>query len=78
MMTDRFNVWIRKKMDELQRNALCAHEGTFHSGKIQFAHIEETELRGMGRGRKQRYYDIIKNPDKYVPLCEYHHRIFDS
>lgn len=48
------------------------------NNKLEFAHIEETDLFGMGRGRKERYYDVIKNYTKYVLLCHDHHNMFDD
>lgn len=34
--------------------------------KWEFHHLEETKLKGRNRGRKERYYDIINNPDSYA------------
>ena len=48
------------------------------TSKLEFAHKEETELSGRGRGRKERVYDVIKNPDKYRLLCEDCHKDYDQ
>jgi len=40
---------------------------------LQFAHKEPTGLNGMSRGQTQRYYDILRNPDKYALLCKVCH-----
>ena len=46
--------------------------------KREFAHVLETALKGRGRGRKERYYDIIKNPDCYRLLCQFHYKEMDN
>jgi hypothetical protein len=46
--------------------------------KLEFAHVLETALKGRGRGRKERYYDIIKNPDCYRLLCQFHYKEMDN
>jgi hypothetical protein len=76
---NRPNKWVRRQLDALREKAMCVGEGP-HLGRIQFAHVEETPLSPIsrGRGRKKRYYDIVKNPDKYVPLCEACHLDFDK
>ena len=45
-----------------------------HKQKLQFHHIKETKLNGEGRGSNQRYYDIVKHPDAYIPLCYFCHQ----
>lgn len=46
---------------------------------LQFAHIEETELsRKKGRGRKERFYDVLKNPEKYRLYCKECHEQYDA
>lgn len=45
---------------------------------LQFAHIKDTALKGLGRGKKTRYYDIIKHPDSYVLMNKYCHYGFDK
>lgn len=41
---------------------------------IEFHHIKETGLMGIGRGRKERYYDILNNPNSYVTLHKKCHK----
>jgi len=45
---------------------------------LEFAHKEPTGLDGRGRGRKERVYDVIKNPEKYRLLCRDCHRVYDQ
>jgi predicted restriction endonuclease len=44
---------------------------------LEFAHIKETGLSGLGRGKIARYYDIKNHPECYVLMCKNHHREFD-
>ena len=53
---------------------LCHKE---HS-KYEFAHIKSTTLKGRGRGRKERLYDVIHNPNYYMLAGKSCHRIFDG
>lgn len=45
---------------------------------IHLAHVGRTELKGPGRGMHKRYRDVIRNPDKYRPMCKECHRTFDN
>ncbi len=45
-----------------------------HKQKLQFHHIKETKLNGDGRGSNHRYYDIVKHPEAYIPLCYFCHQ----
>ncbi len=42
--------------------------------KLQFHHIKPTSLNGDGRGSNHRYYDIVKHPEAYIPLCYFCHK----
>jgi hypothetical protein len=68
-MTNRQNIHIRKQMDKLKEKfgGRCWNCGS--TVNLQFAHIKETDINGRGRGRKERYYDIIKHPESYALLC---------
>jgi predicted restriction endonuclease len=35
-------------------------------------------LNGRGRGRKERYYDVIRNPTSYLLMCKDHHEMYDG
>lgn len=76
-MTNQPNKWIKKALQKLrkERGSKCEECGSTIA--LQFAHIKETELKGGGRGRKERYYDIVKNPECYKLFCGYCHREFD-
>lgn len=49
-----------------------------NTSKVSFHHIKETELKGKGRGRKERYYDIYNNPESYIPVHEKCHKIIEK
>ena len=48
------------------------------SKKLEFAHIQPTNLSGMGRGKSERLKDIKNNPKCYVLLCQDCHKYLDS
>lgn len=45
---------------------------------LQFAHVHKTDLNGRGRGRKERYYDILNNPECYRLLCRDCHQWYEA
>lgn len=79
-MTNRKNVWIRKAFDRLEKRfgGKCSWPGCEAITDLEFAHIKPTELSGWSRGRKERYYDIIRNPGSYRLLCKNHHKTHDD
>lgn len=76
-MTNQMNKWIKTKRAELleEFGGSCRICGT--SKELQFAHLTPTDLKGWGRGRKERYYDVKNNPDSYTLLCEPCHKQLD-
>jgi hypothetical protein len=71
------NVWIKEAKKKLiaARGGKCVECGSVEN--LEFAHICRTELKGRGRGRKERYYDVVKNPDAYALRCTECHKRFD-
>lgn len=51
-----------------------------HCGRtpIEYAHVAATKLHGRGRGASRRYRDILKFPDRYIPLCRTCHQKYDA
>ena len=45
---------------------------------LEFAHIFPTDVQGRGRGRKERIYNISKNPGSYAYMCKPHHVMLDQ
>lgn len=77
-MANYVNKWIKRKRQQLvaDRGGECEECGS--KEKMEFAHLGETGLYGAGRGRKERYYDVIRNPDKYKLLCQRCHKRLDT
>jgi len=78
-MTTRQNKRLPIRRQELiQRfGGKCKNCGS--TEKLQFAHIEKTKLSGSkGRGTKERFYDVLKNPEKYRLYCEGCHEQYDA
>jgi 5-methylcytosine-specific restriction endonuclease McrA len=77
-MTNRQNRRMPIRRGELMSRfgGKCSNCGS--TEELQFAHIRETKLNGRGRGRKERLYDIIKNPLSYRLLCKKCHEMFDE
>ena len=75
-MTNRTNRWIREKLDELKRGH-CQICGNW-SPRREMAHVQPTGLNGLGRGRKERYYDYKKHPESYKLLCHKCHKKLDG
>jgi predicted restriction endonuclease len=79
-MTNKQNEFIRRKINELKElnGNKCKKKGCNEQYELQFAHIKPTELNGRGRGRKERYYDVIRNPTSYLLMCKDHHEMYDG
>jgi hypothetical protein len=74
------NIWIKKKFIHLRKvfGNQCQFPNYHETENLEFAHLYETKLSGEGRGRKERYYDIINNIDKYMLLCKEHNKLLDE
>jgi hypothetical protein len=46
--------------------------------KLQFAHVRKTGLKGRGRGRKERLWDIMNHPLDYKLTCRSHNSIVEE
>ena len=77
---NNMNAWIKKRMIHLRYifGNQCNFPECHETKNLEFAHLYETNLNGEGRGRKERYYDIVNNLDKYMLLCEKHHELLDE
>lgn len=45
---------------------------------LEFAHLKPTDLKGEGRGKPNRYYDIKNNPECYGLMCDKCHKEYDK
>ena len=79
LVVSRYTKWYNKKREEMidKFGGKCQVEGE-HQGELEFAHLKETGLDGMGRGSYRRICDVMDNPKSYALLCRRHHLIFDS
>ena len=68
---------IGMKFQELKKEFGNRCEFCGSENDLQFAHIVPTKLRGMGRGKKNRYYDIRNHKTDYLLLCKDCHYKFD-
>ncbi len=77
-MANRMNEYVKRRWKQLIEDSggKCAQCPS--AEKLEFAHLEPTGLRGRGRGRKERLFDILKHPEKYVLLCGYCHDELDG
>lgn len=60
---------VVRNLRKIVKCGICGHRV-----KLQFHHLTETNLNGEGRGSNHRYYDIIKHPQAYIPLCYFCHQ----
>jgi hypothetical protein len=51
--------------------------GRLKTGPLEFAHVKPTGLCGRGRGLKNRFVDVLRNPDCYELLCHGCHHVLD-
>lgn len=77
-MTNQSNTWIKQAFVKLRVSYgnCCDMCGSTES--LEFAHTRDNGFSGMGRGRKERYYNIKNNPNDYRLLCKKCHRIYDK
>jgi len=74
----------RNELQKIYRKNLVRAFGAFcwlceeETKVLEFHHLKETKLNGRGRGRKERYYDILKNPNCYFPTCKECHKFIHS
>ena len=73
-MPNRFNKRIKELREELIEKFGGKCVVCDSTEDLEFAHIKPTKLSGRGRGRKERYYDVIKNPDCYALTCKEHNK----
>lgn len=80
-MTNRKNIWIKKAKQKqiIEFGGMCQVLGCDKKDNLEFAHKKGyTENNGRGRGRKERYYAVKRNPEQYLLLCKEHHHQYDE
>jgi len=79
-MTKRSNIEIKNVRSTLRfmYGYVCNAKDCEETKGLEFAHLKPTTLSRRGRGRKERIYDILKNPQAYRLLCHSHHTQLDE
>jgi hypothetical protein len=74
--------YVNQHMKEIRKNLLLAYGNKCcvcgSTENLEFAHRNKTKLSGSGRGRKERYYDVIKNPLDYGLTCKKHNSVIEG
>lgn len=81
-MTSPQNIWLKDWFIKV-RQLLGGCQICDSFSDLEFAHLKYTPILDArryngGRGRQQRYSDIVHYPDSYTILCDSCHRDFDS
>jgi len=73
-------VWIRRRIDELRQLFGQCQNCRIVTIYGEFAHIKETPLSKVhrGRGRRRVFFDIMKHPDCYTYFCKGCHGQYDA
>lgn len=68
-MPNQPNAWIKQAFTKLRAEFgnVCSECGATEN--LEFSHLKPTGLSEWGRGRKERYYDIINHRDSYKLRC---------
>jgi len=61
-----------------KKTGVCGWYNCESTENLQFAHVLETNVKGMGRGSWTRLNDYLQNKRSYMIYCEYHHKLYDS
>ena len=76
-MTNKPNLWVKKRIPELKREMgdKCAHRGCGERrlSMLRFEHVKQTPISRTGpRDRKEKVADVAAHPDAYKLKCETH------
>jgi hypothetical protein len=72
------NEWAKKRRPVLiaQFGGKCSRCGSLED--LEFAHVAKTDVKGRGRGRKERIQDVSQHRGSYLLLCHNCHITLDS
>lgn len=56
----------------------CAVYPCSETGRLEFAHLSATGIKGRGRGMSVRIQDVEANPEYYALMCRMCHNQFDK
>lgn len=69
--------WGGKCQDCGRRERYGSYAGHVQSN-LQFSHVRATAIWGRGRGARERYLDVVRNPECYRLRCRKCHRAADQ
>ena len=74
----RNNVYWRRLRARLieERGGVCEECG--RADRLEFAHVQPTDLSGWGRGYARRVKDVRDRPEAYKLLCSVCHALLDA
>src|SRR5574342_645320 len=77
-MPAKSTLWVQEQRQILLERfgACCTNCGGNY--QLEFAHLEPTDITGLGRGSYQRVIDVKRNPDAYTLLCQPCHKEKDG
>jgi len=77
-VANRANEYVKRRWMELieEYGGECQDCGKRYD--LEFAHLGETGLKGKGRGKNRRLFNILHNRDLYRLLCMDCHDILDG
>lgn len=72
---NRQNRYAHKVMEieKARRGGKCQVNKCKSKKALEFHHVQETGLKGRGRGLMNRALDIKKHPGSYILVCRKHH-----
>ena len=77
-MPSRQALYVQRRWEKLltEYGGQCAACGKRYD--LEFAHIAPTDVKGKGRGKARRLFDILRYPTRYTLLCASCHDILDG
>ena len=77
-MPSRSTEWVRVQRVKLIQIFGGSCKTCGGADMLEFAHIEPTDVIGIGRGSYQRVKDVLSNPEAYTLLCQPCHKEKDG
>jgi len=65
----RTSLWLRRKWVKLIEEFGGVCQSCAGTEELEFAHVKPTGLKGNGRGKFHRYYDVLRHRRSYILLC---------
>lgn len=68
-MASQQSEWVKGRWDLLIEEYGGACEKCAKTYDLEFAHVKPTGVKGKGRGKSRRLFDILRNRECYRLLC---------